>query len=134
MFNKPEEIIMAILGITWIIATYFLAGYATNASLKYMLIITLLTTLWSVISFFLWKTNHFSWLWPILLGALAACWWPWFDWFALRNIPNISGVYVLQKPWYASWTFKLLISSIFMILGYLFKWHRYRKQITANSL
>lgn len=128
MFQKPEELIMAVLGTLWVIATYYLSAYATDASFKYVMMITSFTMVWTIMAFFLWKTNHYQYLWPILLGLLSACWWPWLDWFAISSIPNDVEVLIIQKPWYASWRFKLVLSVSIIIMGYLFMWRRHRKQ------
>lgn len=130
MFSKPEELIMAILGALWTVVTYFLAAYVTSANVKYVVLITGLTAIWSVVSFFLWKFDRWLFLWPILLGLLVACWTPWLDWFALRGVATVSNeaLLVVQKPWYAGWTFKGILIVIPIILGYLLKIRAHRQR------
>lgn len=130
MFRKPEELIMAVLGALWLVATYFLADYATYGSLKYVLMITGFTAIWAIISFVLWKHDRWMAIWPILLGALVACWWPWLDWFALKDIlPATQDAFiVLPTPWYASWMFKSIIALIPMILGWIVQYRLRRER------
>lgn len=135
MWNKPEELIMAVLGMLWTVATYFLASYATSGSLKYVLWITGLTALWAVVSFVFWKKDRWMLVWPVLLGLWVACWWPWLDWFALRDLMPTANdaLVVVQKPWYASWTFKGILAIVPVILGYALKFQQHRKrQLTGK--
>lgn len=128
MFNKPEELIMAILFAIWVGLTYCAAAYATGASAKYVLLITGFTALWSVASFLLWQAGRVSGLYPVLVGAWVACWWPWLDWFALRGVVATgSDVLVVVKPWYASWWFKLTLSALPIIGGYVYQWRKSQK-------
>lgn len=131
MFDRPEEIIMAVLAALWIVATYVLAS-AFGASAKYIWLITGLTAVWSLVSFLLWQGNRTHLLWPLLLGLLVACWWPYLDWIAVRNLApaaaTADGVIVLQKPWYASWTFKLILSALPLIGGYVWKFYAARQR------
>lgn len=127
MFSKPEEVIMAILATLWVVATYFIAGYS-GASPKYMFLITGLTVVWAVASFLLWQAGRVERLYPVLIGALIACWWPWLDWFAVRNVVVPQGeVLLMTKPWYASWTFKLILALLPIVLGYVRMWRNSRK-------
>ena len=54
MFKRPEEILLILVGIAFLAITYFLAGWATAASLKYTLMITGGTLLWLAAFFWLW--------------------------------------------------------------------------------
>lgn len=127
MFQKPEEVIMVILAAAWVVLTYFLAGW-TGATAKYVLLITGLTAGWAVLAFWLWKAGWADKLWPLLLGALVACWWPWLDGFALRNVvAPAGGVLVVGKPWYASWLFKLILALLPVLGGYAHKWRKAQK-------
>lgn len=135
MFSKPEELIMAVLGALWVVATYFLSSYATAGSTKYVLLITALTALWAVISFLFWKFDRWMFLWPLLLGLLAACWTPWLDWFALRDVLAASGdaLLVVQKPWYAGWIFKGMLICVPMVLGYVYQFRRQHQRRLAGK-
>ena len=72
----------------------------------------------------------------VLLGLLLACWWPYLDWMVIRNaIPEgtASGdVIIVKRPWYATWTFKLVLSALPVIGGYLWKWQQSRKRKAAG--
>lgn len=131
MFDRPEEILMAVLAALWVVVTYVLASLL-GASAKYIWLITGLTGVWSLVAFLLWQGNRTHLLWPILLGLLTACWWPYLDWLVLRDIApaaaDASGVLVLQKPWYASWTFKLILSVLPILAGYAWKFHASRQR------
>ena len=135
MFNKPEELIMAVLAGLWVVASYFLAGF-TGASAKYVFLITGLTLGWSALSFTVWRADRLSAWWPVLLGLMAACWWPWLDWLVVRGVvpESSNGVIVLNKPWYASWTFKLTVSLLIAAAGYAYKWQRGRRRRNAGLL
>lgn len=127
MFSKPEEIIMAALGAVWVVLTYFLAGW-TGASAKYVLLITGFSVAWTLLAFVLWKKGWVGILWPLLLGGLVACWWPWLDGLAMRGVAVSAGsVMVVAKPWYASWTFKIIVALIPTICGYAWKWYLSRQ-------
>lgn len=131
MFDRPEEILMAVLAALWVVATYVLASFF-GASFKYIWLITGLTGIWALVSFLLWQADRAHLLWPILLGLLVACWWPYLDWIAIRNIgpsaADVGGMIVLQKPWFASWTFKLILSALPIIGGYCWKFHALRQR------
>ena len=128
MFQKPEEVIMAILAAAWVVLTYFLAGW-TGATAKYVLLISGLTAGWAVVAFWLWRAGWADELWPLLLGGLVACWWPWLDGFALRHIvaPAAGEVLVVGKPWYASWLFKIILALLPVVGGYVYKWRKGQK-------
>lgn len=135
MFRKPEELIMAVLGALWIVTTYFLAQYATQDSTQYALMITGFTALWAIVSFVFWKNERWIPVWPILLGALVACWWPWLDWFALKDIAPVAthSMVVMQKPWYAGWIFKGVLAILPMLGGYLLKFRAQRQRQLAGK-
>lgn len=124
MFDKPEEIMMAILLALWVSLSYFLASY-TGASIRYVLLICGFNAAWAVLAFILWKANFIGKLWPLLIGVLVACWWPWLNWFATRHIQG--DVIAITPPWYASLTFKLIYAVIPVILGYFWKWRQTQK-------
>lgn len=127
MFNKPEELIMAILFVLWVGLNYMAAAYATGASVKYVLLITGFTTLWSLVSFLLWQAGRVNGLYPILVGAWVACWWPWLDWFAVRGVVPTGDILVVVKPWYASWWFKLMLTALPIVGGYAYRWRQLQK-------
>lgn len=126
MLNKPEEFIMAILFVIWVGLTYYAAAYATGASVKYVLLITIWTALWSVVSFLLWRAGKVGVLYPVLAGALVACWTPWLDWFAVRGVVG-NDMLVINKPWYASWFFKMLLVLVPTVGGYIYQWRKAQK-------
>lgn len=119
MFKRPEEIIVLILAVLWIAGTYFLAALF-GADAYTVLKITALTLLWSATSFLLWQKNLSRHIWPLLLGCLTACWWPYLN----------QSVAPGSLPWYASWTFKTILALIPVTAGYLFKWKQYRQRKT----
>ncbi|MCP1660222.1 hypothetical protein [Neisseria perflava] len=136
MFKRPEELIVLILAVLWIVLTYFLAAY-TGAAAYTVLLISVLTAVWAVVCFFLWQRGLSRLIWPLFLGALVACWWPWLDWYAVKDFiaPGAeSQAIVVAKPWYAGWTFKIILAAIPVALGYAFKWKRARQtKISINS-
>lgn len=128
MLNKPEELIMAFLLAVWVVLTYCAAAYATGASVKYVFLITGFTALWSVVSFILWQAGRANGLYPVLAGALVACWWPWLDWLAVRGVAATGNdVLVVVKPWYASWWFKLTLVALPIVGGYVRQWRKSQK-------
>ena len=130
MFDRPEELIVAVLAAVWLAITYFLAAWATLSSFKYTLMITFFTALWLLVFFQLWRKEEAFLFYPILLGLLVACWCPWLDWYMLHSVApdaNSTSVIVLNKPWYARWTFKLLLIVLPILAGYAWE-HRRRRQ------
>lgn len=130
MFKRPEELIMAVLAVLWVVFTYFAADYF-GAPAETSLLITTLTAIWALVFFLLWQKNRTAWLWPLFLGLLVACWWPFLDWFAIKDIV-ITGAQadtiLIAKPWYASWVFKAIIAVLPVIGGYAVKWKIRRKE------
>ena len=134
MFKRPEEFIMAILAVLWVVLTYFLADYF-GAPTHTALLITALTLIWAVVFFIVWQRNVSRLVWPLFLGLLVACWWPFLDWYAVSDIlvPGAStDTIVIAKPWYATWTFKLIIAAIPALLDYALKWKMKRKLPVSN--
>ncbi|VEJ21365.1 hypothetical protein [Neisseria animaloris] len=124
MFKRPEELIVAILAALWVILTYLIANYF-GAPSQTKLLITALTLIWAAVCFVLWQRNLSRTIWPFFLGLLAACWWPYLDWIAVRNIVvsgTVTDTILIAKPWYATWTFKCVLAVIPVILGYALKW------------
>lgn len=124
MLSRPEEFIMAILAGLWVVLTYFLASY-TDMPTHTALLITVLSLVWVIVFFLLWQRNRIRLLWPIFLGLLVACWWPALDWLAIKDVlaPGAMGeTIVISKPWYATWTAKLIYAAIPMLMGYVVMW------------
>ena len=136
MFKRPEEILLILVGIAFLAITYFLAGWATAASLKYTLMITGGTLLWLAAFFWLWTHEKAFLFYPVLLGLFVACWCPWLDWFALRHTAaaDTTSMIVLNKPWYATWTFKAVLIALPIIGGYAWEWQRRRKRKLAGKV
>ena len=137
MFKRPEEFIVFVLGLLWVAFTYFLTTYF-GANTYTSLVITGFTLLWAVVCFVLWQRDLSRMIWPWFLGLLVACWWPFLDWFAIKDfiVPGAeSQAIVVAKPWYASWTFKIILALIPVALGYFIKFKRARqtKIDTASS-
>lgn len=127
MFSKPEEVIMAILSALFVILTYFIAGYS-GASVTYILMITGFTAIWALATFLLWQAGRIEKLYPIVLGALVACWWPWLEWFAVRGVVATGGeVLMVSKPWYATWWFKIVLAMLPIVIGYYRMWRKSQK-------
>ncbi|MDK4564548.1 hypothetical protein [Kingella kingae] len=131
MFKRPEEVIMAILALLYLVLTYFLAGWATAASVKYTFLILGFNAVWAIAAFLLWQADRIRWLVPLLLGVLVLCWTPWLDWFMLRDVlPAADGSVLLPpRPWYATWWFKGILALIPVVAGYIwqYKRHHHRK-------
>ena len=129
MFKRPEEFIMAILAGLWVALTYFIVHYL-GAVTQTSLMITGFTLLWSIAFFALWQRNLTRAIWPLFIGLLVACWWPYLDWMSIRNLllPGAeTDTIILAKPWYAIWTFKLILSVIPTLLGYLLMFQQRKK-------
>lgn len=128
MFRTPEDLIIAVIGILWVIATYFI-GYYLGADASTRWSITLFTFAWFVLSFYLWRHNLITFVWPIFLGMLIACWTPYLDWIAIRDYVAMNpgkDVIILTRPWYASLPFKLVLCSLPVLIAYLSMWKRSR--------
>ncbi len=122
--RKPEEFIIAVIGILWVILSYFIADYL-GAPTQTTLLISVLSLLWVIVAFIVWQRQWMDWIWPVFLALLVACWWPLLDWLAIKDIilPSANtDTIVIAKPWYDTWTFKIILSLIPMLLGYAAKW------------
>ena len=124
MFKRPEEIIVLILALLWVVLSYYIAAILISDAYT-ILLITVLTFVWAAICFLLWQRNLSRHIWPLFLGSLVACWWPYFTWLA-SDVP--------EGTWYSGWTFKSIIALIPVVAAYLFKWKRSRKNKIANTL
>jgi hypothetical protein len=138
--KKPEEIIMAVLAALWVILTYFVLTYI-GAHLETSLTITGLTLLWCVVAFVFWQKNLMAWLWPVFIGLLIACWWPFWDWFAIKDVVDTSRIgdtLLMTKPWYATWAFKFAIAIVPTLIAYVAAWKlaqkRKQKAVTPAPL
>ncbi|WP_037586803.1 hypothetical protein [Stenoxybacter acetivorans] len=135
MFKKPEEVIMAILALLWVLLTYFLCRCAAMP-IHTLLFITLFTFIWAVSFFLLWQRNLTRFIWPLFLGLLVACWWPALDWLAEKNLllPQVANqTLIINLPWYATWTAKSIYALVPVIVGYLIMWklnHRPKPDIS----
>lgn len=122
MFNKPEELIMAILFAIWVGLTYVLAAY-TGVGISTILWVTGSTAVWAVAVFWLWRVGKLNAMtYPLGLGAWVACWWCWFNGWAMRG-----GADPAALPWYTAWWFKLLLSAVPTVLGYFYEWRKAQK-------
>lgn len=130
MFRKPEELIMAILLLLWVVVAYFLADYATASHTKYTLMITAFNLIWAIVSFVSWKFDKWAFVLPLLVGALVACWLPWLDWFAFKDILATQGtaVLVVERPWYADWIFKGIVVLIPIIATAVIQFRQRRQR------
>ena len=126
MFKRSEEVIVLVLALLWVVLTWFAAAY-TGADSYTVIEITLFTFVWAAVCFRLWQLEQSRHIWPLFLGFLVACWWPLLDWFAVKDLamPDTADkTIVLAKPWYAGWTFKLVLAFAPVCAGYIFKWKR----------
>ena len=122
--KKPEEIIMAIVAALWVILTYFVLNYF-DLRLEPLLTITGFTALWAIVTFVFWQKNLITYIWPIFLGLLVACWWPVLDWISVKDIvTTIQSSEQIEKvpTWYNSWGFKFGLSGVAIVLGYVGMW------------
>lgn len=119
MFKRPEEIIVLILAVLWIAGTYFLAALF-GADAYTVLKITALPCFGLPHHSSFGKKNLSRHIWPLLLGCLTTCWWPYLN----------QSVAPGSLPWHASWTFKTILALIPATAGYLFKWKQYRQRKT----
>ena len=86
MFKRPEEIIVLILALLWVGLSYYFAAILISDAYT-ILLITVLTFVWAAICFLLWQRNLSRHIWPLFLGSLVACWWPYFTWLA-SDVPR----------------------------------------------
>lgn len=129
MFKRPEELIVLSLGLLWLALTYFISNYMGLPTYTVFLI-TGLTLAWVIVCFSLWQKGFSPLIWPFFLGFLVACWWPFLDWFAIKDIivpGSESEAIIITKPWYATWSMKLILAATPIILGYFIKWKQSRK-------
>ncbi|MDO4434250.1 MAG: hypothetical protein Q4B82_06690 [Alysiella sp.] len=131
IWKRPEELIMAILGVFWVVLTYFLAAYAVQGSVKYVFLITGLTALWTLLAFFVWQRNRWLDFYPVLMGLLVVCWWSWLDWLAVPQsviTQDEVDMATLHTPWYVTLTFKIIIASLPIVALYILKWRKQRER------
>lgn len=128
MFKRPEELIMAVLAALWVVLTYFAASYF-GAPVHTALLICTLTLIWAAILFLLWQRDRIRLIWPLFLGLLTACWWPLLDWYAVSKFVEpgaVADTIVINKPWFASWTFKIILALVPTVAAYAVKYKHYR--------
>ncbi len=118
--RKPEEFIFAIVGILWVILTFFASKYF-NAPTQTAILISALTIIWCFVAFKIWQKAWLGYVWPVFLGLLVMCWWPIFDWQVLTPMGSSESV-LLVKPWYATWMFKGIIAALPVVIGYGISW------------
>ncbi|STZ76423.1 hypothetical protein [Bergeriella denitrificans] len=131
MFKRPEELIVLVLALLWVALTYFGAA-SLGADAATVFLITGLTLAWAAVCFLLWQRNLSRLIWPFFLGALAACWWPLADWYAVKDLPAAAAAQA-EMPWYAGWTFKGIWAALPVLLGYTFLWKRTRRRKLAEA-
>lgn len=137
MFKRPEELIVLVLALLWVALTYFAAA-SFIADAPTVWLIAGFTFAWAAVCFVLWQRNFSRLIWPLFLGFLVACWWPLLDWIAVKDLvvsEAQSETVLLAKPWYATWTFKLILAAVPVLAGYFFKWKRakHRKLQAASN-
>ncbi len=134
--RKPEEFIFGIIGVLWVILTFYLA-YSAAAPMPITLLITTLTIIWCFITFKFWQKAWLGYVWPIFLGLLVACWWPMLDWLPAKDFVMATGqdALLLVKPWYATWTFKIIMAILPVLIGYGISWKisHSRKQVNIQN-
>ena len=131
--NVLKKSLSLSLPLFWVVLTYFIAAFL-GADTYTIFLITGLTLVWAGVCFRLWQINLSRNIWPLFLGSLVMCWWPYLDWYAIKDIvvPASGGeAIIVTKPWYASWTFKFILSMIPVALGYSFKWKQAKKRHSA---
>ncbi len=128
MLKRPEEVLVAVLAALFVVLTYAAASYF-GAVGQTALLVAALTLIVLLPAFLLWQRNRAAWLWPCLLGLLAACWWPYFDARAVLALPaglaQDAVAMAEALPWYATWTFKLVLAALPVVAGY--GWMLYRR-------
>lgn len=120
MFNKPEELIMAILFAIWVGLTYVLVAY-TGVGVSTIFWVTGCTAVWAFATFWLWKKGKLNAAtYPLVLGALVACWWCWLNGWAVRGggAPDV---------WYTTWWLKGILCAVPVVLGYGYEWKKAQK-------
>ncbi|EFE48845.1 hypothetical protein NEIELOOT_02436 [Neisseria elongata subsp. glycolytica ATCC 29315] len=77
----------------------------------------------------LWQRDRIRLIWPLFLGLLTACWWPLLDWYAVSKFVGpgaVADTIVINKPWFASWTFKIVLALVPTVAAYAVKYKHYR--------
>lgn len=122
MHLKPEEIILATLGLLWLIFTYLLCTQHLMVSNSILVQIWLYNLSWVVATFWVWKKQSLYLTWPLFLGALVAAWCPLLTWRGLKDV-NASllngSIYCEPLPLYATWYSKFIIVFSTVIISYL---------------
>ncbi|MFH4354809.1 MAG: hypothetical protein WDW20_04470 [Neisseriaceae bacterium] len=123
MTKKPEEIILAALGIVWMFASYFLARYL-GMDIGTSIQLLLYNAVWVIFFYSVWKNAFLYLTWPVFLGAFIAAWTPLLDGYAQLHKPGSVTTQSLSwacapLPWYATWYFKFILVMSVVFIGYL---------------
>ncbi len=128
--HKPEEIILAILGVLFIGGmAYFIHGYYA-LPLPFGLYSSLSIALWTITLFMLWKYNALTWLWPIWVGLFVACWFPLLGYWAQSTAAGQTDAFLLTTPWYDTWTTKIILFVAPTLIAYYAAYRLYQKKKT----
>lgn len=124
MFQRPEEFIMAILAILWVILSYIVSSYL-DAPAYVSLLIGALNLIWATVFFIFWQRSYaISWVYPIFISLNVACWLPLLDWIAQQHAQTSLPP---TLPWFGSTTFQIIIVLLPMMILYGLKLKRYWK-------
>lgn len=129
MFKKPEEIILAILAVAWIVLTYFINHWlGVNSGITIQ--IMLYNMAWVVIIYIVWKKDKIYSTWPIFIGFLMAAWTPILTWYAQKNAGYTSNIDLVcgPMPWFATWYFKFGLVISANIIAYIILLLQHRKK------
>ncbi|MBN3859190.1 hypothetical protein GKC56_01360 [Neisseriaceae bacterium PsAf] len=121
MFKKPEEIIIAILGVIWIVATYFI-NYWLGVNNDITVQIVLYNIVWVIATFLVWKNEKIYLTWPVFLGLFVAAWTPLLTWYAQKSAGydiQTTDLICTQMPWFATWYFKFGLVLAVIVIGYI---------------
>ena len=134
MFKRPEELILAVIAVIWLIITFFIGRYVGMDSAGIIKTVAA-TALWSFVLFILWQKDRLNFIWPWFVGLLIACWWPYLDWLAKKDMPaeTIGDALIISAPWYATRKFKLILAFVPVVAAYIFMWKKHRQSSTAKK-
>ena len=124
MLRQPEEYILFILGILWVILTYIICKWI-GMNAVFTIKITVATALWCTLTFVLWQYDKLRWLYPLLLGLAVVCWLPLLDWLAQLNNKSYDAI----TAWYATRVCKSLLALTPVIVGYVLLLFRFVKNV-----
>ncbi|QRN41691.1 MAG: hypothetical protein GKC53_06230 [Neisseriaceae bacterium] len=130
MFKKPEEIIIAILGIVWIILCYFINRWLVVSN-DITVQIILYNIVWVITTFLVWKNEKIYLTWPIFLGLFVTAWTPLLTWYAQKSAGydiQTANLMCIQMPWFATWYVKFGLVLAVMFIGYIILLIKNRKK------